>query len=474
MARKRGPRGGSTIRVRDGYTNVMARFGQGTDNLASRGGYAATGSLTSSPADLEAMYRQSWIVGKIVDAVAEDMTRAGVEISADWTPSDKEQVQTSLEDLRCWETIRELISWGRLYGGAAALVMVDGQDVGTPLNTSATGRGAFRGLRAFDRWQLWPDTTTLIGEMGPAFGDPEYYVLMNQTYTGVMPPKAELRNGVRIHHSRLFRSIGISLPPRQKGMEQGWGESVVERLFDRLLAFDSTTAGVANLVFKAHLRVAKFEGLRDNILGKGGKFEQAFMRNLDMIRLAQSNEGLTVLDTKDDIQAQSYTFAGLDKVLLAFGEQLSGATGIPLTRLFGQSPAGLSSTGESDLRTYYDMIAARRESDLRQYVQTMLELQSWSLFGRPVPDGMSFEFGSLWEMSNTDKAAVDASDTTAVVAAHEAGLIDRATALEELRQRGSVTGRWSNITDDIIAAAGTDDVPLAPEGAAKGDLFASV
>jgi hypothetical protein len=38
-------------------------------------------------------------------------------------------------------------------------------------------------------------------------------------------------------------------------------------------------------------------------------------------------------------------------VLLQFAQQLSGALNIPLTRLFGQSPAGMNSTGEGDLHS---------------------------------------------------------------------------------------------------------------------------
>ena len=39
-----------------------------------------------------------------------------------------------------------------------------------------------------------------------------------------------------------------------------------------------------------------------------------------------------------------------------FLQVAAGAADIPVTRLLGQSPAGLSATGESDTRNYYDMI----------------------------------------------------------------------------------------------------------------------
>ncbi|MDI5448925.1 hypothetical protein MJL27_26670, partial [Salmonella enterica subsp. enterica serovar Anatum] len=41
--------------------------------------------------------------------------------------------------------------------------------------------------------------------------------------------------------------------------ENEWGMSVVERIWDRLTAFDSATVGAAQLVYKAHLRTYKVE-----------------------------------------------------------------------------------------------------------------------------------------------------------------------------------------------------------------------
>jgi len=81
-----------------------------------------------------------------------------------------------------------------------------------------------------------------------------------------------------------------------------------------------------------------------------GRMYEALIKQIELIRLYQSNEGMTLMDAKDKFEAHQFSFAGLPDVLLQFGQQISGAIGIPLVRLFGQSPAGLNSTGESDTR----------------------------------------------------------------------------------------------------------------------------
>ena len=54
-----------------------------------------------------------------------------------------------------------------------------------------------------------------------------------------------------------------------------------------------------------------------------------------------------------------------------FLQVAAGAADIPVTRLLGQSLAGLSATGDSDTRNYYDMIAARQELDLRPQLERL-------------------------------------------------------------------------------------------------------
>ena len=48
-----------------------------------------------------------------------------------------------------------------------------------------------------------------------------------------------------------------------------------------------------------------------------------------------------------------YSFTGFDHVTEAAQLNLSAKTHIPMTKLFGRSPAGMNATGESDLQNYF-------------------------------------------------------------------------------------------------------------------------
>ena len=316
--------------TRDGFANLAARMGLGAQNVFSDGTYIFD-LLTRNRIKLEAMYRGSWVVGAAVDSIAEDMTRAGISIKGDSEPEQIEQMQVAMTRLGIWHSLLEAIKWGRLYGGAVAMIVIDGQDPSTPLNVSTVGRGQFRGLRVFDRWQLQPSLQNIVVD-GMDFGLPMFYDVISDVTTGQV-------SNVRIHHTRVIRQIGVQLPAYQAITEQMWGESVVERMYDRLMAFDTATSGAANLIQKAHLRTVQIDKLRE-VLAAGGKAEENLLQMFHHMRMLQTNEGLTLLDKEDTFQAHSYTFSGISDMILQFGQQIAGATGIPLVRLFGQSPAG--------------------------------------------------------------------------------------------------------------------------------------
>jgi phage-related protein (TIGR01555 family) len=169
--------------------------------------------------------------------------------------------------LKIWYGLQSAVQWSRLYGGSAALLMIDGQKLDTPLSVDSISAGQFKGLRVYDRWCITPDLNTDISEFGPDYGKPEYYTVN----TG------ERDQGSRIHQSRLLIFTGLELPLYDAMSEEGWGASMVETMYDRLIAFDNATLGASQLVNRAYIRTIKIDKFRE-VLAMGGKAEEALMR----------------------------------------------------------------------------------------------------------------------------------------------------------------------------------------------------
>lgn len=447
MARKnRNPTESVRQITADSYDNFMARVGMGQPNQHSASTYRA--NFTSrNRMEIEWAYRSSWIIGSAVDSVADDMTRKGIRITSEIDPKARGVLESLFDELELWDRLNDAIKWSRLYGGAVGLIMVEGQAPFTPLRTETIGRGKFRGVLSLDRWMINPVLTRRITEIGKDLGKPEFYEVVT---TAIGIP------AWRVHHSRLIRFDGVTLPYQQAMTENEWGMSVVERIWDRLTAFDSATMGAAQLIYKAHLRTYKVENLR-GLIAMGGAGLDKLVKQINIIRQFQSNEGLTLMDAKDEFATHTYSFAGLDDILSQFAEQISGAVGIPLVRMFGQSPKGFS-TGDADLANYYDNISTQQERRLRQPLRKLFEIMHRSEFGAPLPEDFTFEFNPLWQMSDVDRSTVAVNTVNAIKSAVDAGLMTLKAGMTDLRETSDVTGIGASITDEDIEDA-EDEAP---------------
>jgi hypothetical protein len=147
------------------------------------------------------------------------------------------------------------------------------------------------------------------------------------------------------------------------------------------------------------------------------------------------------------------------------GQQISGALGIPLVRLFGQSPSGLNSTGESDMRNYYDMIRSQQQRKFRHPVDIVLRVAARSS-NINIPDDFSFSFRPLWQLKDQEKIDIANRAATTVIEPYTAGVIRRVTVLKELKQQSRFTGYFTNITEEEIEEA--EQEPLGAPGGEEG------
>jgi len=437
---------------RDSFTNFAMKLGVGTDNASSFSGYGFN-PITRIRQILEWIHRGSWLGGVAIDLVADDMTRAGCKILGELSPKSIEKIEESMVTLAIWNCLNRGIKWGRLYGGAISVMMIEGQKWETPLRLDTVGPNQFKGLLVLDRWMVEPSLNDLVQDMGPFLGMPKFYRV---TASSPALPR------IKIHYTRCIRHEGIELPYWQSLQENLWTLSFIERLYDRMVAFDSATQGAAQLVYKAFIRTFKIKGYRE-VIAAGGDPVDGLVESIRFMTRFQGIEGVTLMDSEDEYEGhEHHAFTGLAEALVQFGQQLSGALQIPLVRLFGQSPAGLNSTGESDLRTYYDGIAQQQEKCLKVPLTNVYRAIAQSQKIK-LPDGFGIKFKPLWQLTPSERPQVSKTVTDTVVQAVEAGLVSVKTGMKELRQSSEETGVFTNITDDEIDASEEELAPSANE-----------
>ena len=447
----------SRIATKDNYSNAFSRLGFGQPNLMETAEYPKT-RMTENYALLNSLYRNDWIASKIIDSVAEDMTKNWYEIKSQLQPDAIDKLKKLERRLHLKQTVLEGLRWGRLFGGAAGIIVIDGQEdmLDEPLDLRTVTPDSFKGIIIADRWNgVYPDTD-LVSTLGdPDFGTPEYYnFCMTDT---------DIAQGLKVHHSRVLRFIGRDLPYIERMAESYWGMSELEHVYTELNKRNTTSENVANLVFQANLKTYKMSDLGQLLSSTDVNLQNQLYGTLTMQNWLMSNMGLNVMDKEDDFQTSSYTFSGLSEIYECFMNDIAGAAEIPATRLFGRSPAGMNATGESDLKNYYDKVSQLQEAKLRPIIEKLLPIMCMSVYGA-IPDDIDFDFNPVSDTSEEQRSALIQQSSGAIVSVFQSGLISQRTALKELRQSGVALNMWSNITDEDIENAETDTNPQGEEG----------
>lgn len=432
----------------DAFQNVLARLGAGTPNLIESTDYPMT-RLTQNFQLLNSLYRSHWIIRKIIDCPAEDMVKNWIDINTQMDPDDIERFERLQRRTRVKRDILQCLKWSRLYGGAAAVIIIEGHEnmLDQPLDYDSIMPNSFKGLIPSDRWTgITPGADMITDVTNPDFGLPEYYEWATDEFS------------VKVHHSRILRFTGRDLTTIERYTEQQWGISEVELLFDELKKRDNTSFNIAQLVFLANLRVLKMGDLGE-LLAIGNEDNQKDLYNtIQAQNWLMNNMGMYLLNKEDDFQTHQYSFAGLNDIYESFMLDIAGAAEMPVTKIFGRSPQGMNATGDGDKDNYYNTIEQKQTAQLEPALDKLLPIMYVSEFGA-VPEDLDYSFNPIETPSEDKLAEIVDKKSSSIINVYSAGLISRKVGLKELRQLGNTTGMFTNITDEDIDNA-TDDIDI--------------
>ena len=447
------------ITTQDAFQNPLTRSGLFMPNPLETTQYPLT-RFTRDWQTINSLYRSHWVIRRVIDVIPEDMLKNGYKILSQIDPDALNKLERTDRRTQTTRKILEGLKWGRLYGGAGALIMIEGQEdlLDTPLDYDQIMPGSYKGLLVLDRWSgINPENELVEDISDPEFGMPMYYTISSDN----------LERGIRVHHSRILRFMGRDLPYLEKLAETYWGASEIEHVFDELRKRDNVSWNIAMLTFMANLRVYKMEGMEQVLATGSEKIQRDLYNTIQGMNTMMNNNSLQIIGANDNYESHQYTFGGIGEVYDRFMMDLAGAAETPVTKLFGRSPAGMNATGESDMQNYYDTIEEKQESNLRPVYDKILPIMMMSEFGA-IPDDFDYVFNPVRRPSDDEMADLASKNIDSITKAFQAGLISQKIGLKELRQQAEQTGLFSNITDediekadDSLASMG-EDMPLLP------------
>lgn len=427
----------------DAFSNPIARLGFGTQDLLQATEYPLT-RMTQNYQLLTSLYRDNWIVQNIISTIPEDMVRKWYTIKGNVAPEHVDELQRMERKTHLRKSLLEGMYWGRLYGGAAGIVLIKGQDdLSKPLDYELILPGSFLGMQIVDRWSgAYPELGFVTDPADPDFGLPEYYTVRNEESGSLVS---------RVHHSRMLRFTGRELPYYEKVAELYWGESELEAIYNELVKRDNVSSNIAALTFRANVNYMETDSLDQMLAVNNAEAQRRFWQTMQAQSAIESNFGTRLVNKGDVMHNTQYTFTGLSDVYDRVMMDVAGAARTPVTKLFGRSPAGMNATGESDLNNYYDYIDGLRENQLRPILERLLPIMALSAWGI-VPDDLDIDFPPLQTPDAGVVADIAEKKTQAILSVYQSDLIDSAAAQKELKSLSDETGMYDTISDEAIEA----------------------
>ncbi len=397
--------------VRDSFVNLVSNLNTSRDKQAAGDYYLTT--LTDDL--LTTIYRTSWMGRKVVDIPAKDGTRKWREWEAE--ADQIEKIEGEEARLQLQQKTLLTLQKARLYGGAAMYFSIANDDPELPLEVGAVKQGSIEFITVLDKTVLTSGDidTDPISE---TYGKPLFY----QVSSG----KALQ---VKIHPSRIavFTGNETLLDSATTATDQGWGDSVIQAAYESVRNSDSIATNSAGLVYEAKVDVLQIPDLA-NIMANP-RTRELLEERVALSAQLKGNFGMLIVDGEEEYSQKTFNFAGLPDIAYQALQAVAGAADIPLTRFLGQSPAGLTSTGESDLKNYYDAVNSMQTLIMTPALALLDAALIRSALGNGGED-VSYTWASLWQMSDEQKSKISKDTSDMIKTLADSGLFNEADLAE--------------------------------------------
>ncbi|WP_443872334.1 phage portal protein [Megasphaera sp.] len=417
----------------DGYMNAFLGYGTKYRDPFRHTHYRSRSQGMQDWYEFDDLFTESGLVKKIIKAPVDEALRTGFTLKdGEAELEQNDAAQSLLEDLNFKSKFATALSWDRLYGGGVILMMLDdGGDLHDPVDENR--------IRSLEKMEVFDakDVNPLYyydDPQDPRFGYPRCYTVIG--YHG---------NSFDVDASRLLIFSGSLISNRKRRERNGWGGSILEQVLEELTHYQ-TSHHFANVALeRLSQSVTKFAGLAELLSTDFG--EKAVQRRLQMIDMSRGMMNTIALDSEDDYDLKNITLAGVKDVLDDFEIALCSAADIPATVLFGRSPSGLNSSGESDLENYYNMVSRIQQLKIRPQLSRLLHLLNCCAeYHLNLPEEYTIEFNPLWnptakEQAETKQIEADAraKDAQAAATYVQLGALDPSEVRDKLDEEDTYT-----------------------------------
>ncbi|WP_100157948.1 phage portal protein [Proteus columbae] len=400
-----------------------------------------------------AVIAKHWLVDKACNMPARDAIRQGYDIDCD--NDDDRAISKKLrkrdKKYRITHQLKELVHFGRVYGGRLALFVVETSNpkewYENPFNIDGVTKGMYKGIKQIDPQWVTADLTD-ANVQDPAsmdFYEPTYYVIGGRKY----------------HKSHFIKFVPFPVPNVLKPLYNYFGVSVPERIYERVYASERTANEAPQLAMTKRLLtigMADVEGMDELTI------RQNILEFIEM----RDNYGVQTVGKEDVVQQFDTSLADLDATIMTQYQLVASASNVPATKLLGTTPKGFNSTGEYEEANYREELESIQSNDLEELLQRHYDMLMRSE-GLPVTE-ISITWAPLDSPTAVESADIELKQAQADSAYATTGAIDGLDIRKKLAsdKASSYYGIEVNEADYVEANTSTNEASAMGNFASSG------
>jgi len=394
-------------------TRLKAAFDALRDPLTGRGSrYDRTQRLTGglnqwSDQDLYERYAANGFMQRVIEAPADDSTRAGFEIESPDKDLDV-KIQQRYKELGAKQLEREMVKYAGIYPkGCAIFIGVIAESLDEQMNLHLPMP---QNIRRVEYLNLLSDP----GEFDVRVRRALHPTARNykQIYFTIQ--------GVEVHASRV---LWVS---NEFNTRHETGISRVNTVWDAISAQDSSLWSVSHLMQVLSLLVFK----SDEFINLPADKQKEVLKK---IREWVGTDGMMGVAKDEELERLNVQLSGLGDILDFVWKSIGGAAHMPVNVLIGKMQ-GVLTAGEEDLINYYNGVSEFQEDKLEPNDRKLCDLLMRETQGQIKKAGMVYniKYNSLWELSPSLQSEVDKRNAERDMIDMQSG---KAAGPEELRAR---------------------------------------
>ena len=331
---------------------------------------------------------QHWFASKACTIKGKTAVGAGYELSINQGSDDEKEAK--IKEVRKWDRKKKIHKnliqaekFKEVFGVRHILFRIDGHDCELPLNVDAVKKGQYKGFSQPDPQWVYPilEGEALTNPASMDFYTPTYYLIAGQRY----------------HKSWVITIIGDEVADVMKPFYRYGGVSMAQKLWQRVYSAERCADESPELLATMRMIVEKTD-VAAAILD-----EESFVEGQEFNARMRTNFSTRIINREDDITQIQTTLAGVSELTMDQYQIASAIAEVPITIMMSDTPKGFNSTGDNELKQYYET-CSHIQDELSEILDMHYLLLERSLFGNAL--GLEHTWNELGQMTEKEAAEI--------------------------------------------------------------------